>query len=655
MPSRYRIMFGATLAMLALVCYAATRSDADGDRTAIHAVTVNASSEDTASIPDFDGDGTIGFGDFVIFAGVFGARQGDEKYDTTHDLNDDGEIGFSDFVIFARNFGKDAPSPVVVIPDPNLRAVIEDALDKESGAPITQAEMATLDSLTARGKVISDLTGLGSAANLTYLALSFNKITNVSELASLTNLTQLKLVENTITDISPLSGLTNLTLLWLNANDLTDVSALAGLTNLTWLDLAGNNITDISPLSGLTNLSILWLAGNNITDVSGLVGLTNLLELDLRATPLSDSSIDDHIPALKRNGIRVRFDWFRVEGDFDIELVFLVPVTETQKRLYRSVARRWMAVIVEDLPDYEFTQGWKGKCSDHSYEIPSGERIDDLRIYVTSFEGGSGGFVAWGGPSLLREETHLPVLGCMASRSLNYINNGLHEIGHVLGFGTVWDDLGLIQNFSRDDPNADTHFNGPLAIAAFDDAGGRDYSGAKVPVHKMDGAHWRWPVLNGELMGPGGGRALSGITVQSLADLGYGVDVTQADPYTLPGASAGKVVAKIAVAIPSPSGQDVDVTRAHSFFLHDPDFYGQGGISIGFPSIVGDDGQTGRLQSAERVWGQGVKFNLWENRQMWRVAPPAHAEPELTCGAALINEPIYVVDPQGRVVRTIRH
>ena len=446
MPSRYRIMFGATLAMLALVCYAATRSDADGDRTATHAVSVNANGDDTASIPDFDGDGTIGFGDFVIFAGVFGVRQGDEKYDDTFDLNDDGEIGFSDFVIFARNFGKDAPSPVVVIPDPNLRAVIEDALDKESGAPITQAEMATLDSLTARGKVISDLTGLGSAANLTYLALSFNKITNVSELASLTNLTQLKLVENTITDISPLSGLTNLTLLWLNANkiadvsalvgltnllelalpvnnitdisplaglinlwwlslsanDLTDVSALAGLTNLTWLDLAGNNITDISPLSGLTNLSILWLAGNNITDVSGLVGLTNLLELDLRATPLSDSSIDDHIPALKRNGIRVRFDWFRVEGDFDIELVFLVPVTETQKRLYRSVARRWMAVIVEDLPDYEFTQGWKGKCSDHSYEIPSGERIDDLRIYVTSFEGSSGGFVAWGGPSLLR-------------------------------------------------------------------------------------------------------------------------------------------------------------------------------------------------------------------------------------------------------------
>ena len=69
------------------------------------------------------------------------------------------------------------------------------------------------------------------------------------------------------------------------------------------------------------------------------------------------------------------------------------------------------------------------------------------------------------------------------------------------------------------------------AIAAFNDAGGRNYTGAKVPV---DGSHWRYSVLEGDLMVPGGGRALSAITVQSLADLGYGVDVTQADPYTLP-------------------------------------------------------------------------------------------------------------------------
>ena len=46
-------------------------------------------------------------------------------------------------------------------------------------------------------------------------------------------------------------------------------------------------------------------------------------------------------------------------------------------------------------------------------------------------------------------------------------------------------------------------------------------------------------MLRGELMGPRGGPALSAITVQSMADLGYGVDVTQADAYTLPSAAQG--------------------------------------------------------------------------------------------------------------------
>ena len=41
-----------------------------------------------------------------------------------------------------------------------------------------------------------------------------------------------------------------------------------------------------------------------------------------------------------------------------------------------------------------------------------------------------------------------------------------------------------------------------------------------------------------ELMTPSGTGALSAITVQSLDDIGYGVDVTQADKYTLPGAAA---------------------------------------------------------------------------------------------------------------------
>ena len=605
----------------------------------------------------------------------------------------------------ARGVSISFVAPAVAIPDANLRVAIEAALNKATGAPITQAEMATLDSLEASDAEITDLTGLESAVNLTYLSLNDNNITNISALgkstnlerlwlsnnriedisalsklanltelwlwnnqiedisalSGLTNLTRLSLGLNNITDISALSGLTsltqlrfggnrisdisvlagltNLTELWLWKNNIEDISPLAGLTNLVELRLGQNNITDISPLSGLTNLTELWLWDNqiedisaltgltklarlslglnNITDISALSGLTRLAELDLRGNTLSDSSVNVHILVLESNGVTVRFDSFR-KGDFDIELVFLGPFTDSQKNVLQYVARRWMAVIAKDLPDFEFTQGWSGTCGGQSYEIPSGERIDDLRIYVSTFDDDDNRIVAvgYGGPHLLREETRLPVLGCTAFdlKRANLLITGQHEIGHVLGFGPVWRDLGFLQ-----DPNGDTHFNGPLAIAAFNDAGGRDYTGAKVPVSR-DGAHWRVPLLSGELMGPGGGGALSAITVQSLADVGYGVDISQADAYTLPGA-AGKAGAKIAV---------------------------------GIPPIVGDGGRTGRLDSAEGVWGRGMNFNLWKNRQMRRGAPPTNAEPELTCGAGLMNEPIYVVDPQGRVVRTIR-
>ena len=442
--------------------------------------------------------------------------------------------------------------------------------------------------------------------------------------------------------MSALAGLTSLTELRLNDNNITDISPLAGLTNLERLFLANNKITDVSALAGLTNLIELSLRFNAIADISALVDLIDLKWLWLRGNLLNDSSINDHIPILQRIGVEVFFDPSRPKGDFDIELVFLGPFTDSQKNVLQYVARRWMAVIAEDLPDYEFTEGWSGRCGDQSFEIPSGERIDDLRIYMAIFEGDVA--VGYGGPSLLREETHLPVLGCMAFdlERANLLITGLHEIGHVLGFGTVWYDLGFLQ-----DLDGDTHFNGPLAIAAFGDAGGWDYTGKKVPVQRNDGGHWRGGVLKGELMVPGGGGALSAITVQSMADLGYGVDVTQADPYTLPGTSAGKASAKIVVA--TPAIPRVDVTQADALPGADPHW--QGRVPEVLPSIFGQDHWRGRLESSQRVWSRG--FDLRDNRLMWRPASPAETEPKLSCGVDLMTEPIYVINPQGYIIRTI--
>ena len=200
----------------------------------------------------------------------------------------------------------------VHIPDPNLRAAIEDVLGVKSGSPISPEEMATLTYLRAREASIGVLIGLEFATNLTELRLGNNGITDISPLSGLTNLRTLGLGRNSVTDILPLSGLTNLRTLGLSNNGIKDVSALvsvlSGLINLTELHLRDNRITDISSLAGLTNLTNLRLGNNNITAISPLAGLTNLTNLRLgnnQITNISPLSGLTHLTELRLSGNRI--------------------------------------------------------------------------------------------------------------------------------------------------------------------------------------------------------------------------------------------------------------------------------------------------------------------------------------------------------------
>ena len=118
-------------------------------------------------------------------------------------------IRFIFFLLICLTFPLTVTAQVVDIPDPNLRAAIETALGKASGATITAADMAGLTHLTARGANITNLTGLEFAANLTNLDLSYgggretsHAVKDLSPLADLTQLTQLRLPGNSISDIS---------------------------------------------------------------------------------------------------------------------------------------------------------------------------------------------------------------------------------------------------------------------------------------------------------------------------------------------------------------------------------------------------------------------------------------------------------------------
>ncbi|MDP6039453.1 MAG: hypothetical protein QGG64_12955 [Candidatus Latescibacteria bacterium] len=55
-------------------------------------------------VGDFDGDGAVGFADFLLFAAAFGGT------DPQFDLNDDGVVGFADFLIFGQAYGASKPA-----------------------------------------------------------------------------------------------------------------------------------------------------------------------------------------------------------------------------------------------------------------------------------------------------------------------------------------------------------------------------------------------------------------------------------------------------------------------------------------------------------------------------------------------------------------
>ena len=97
-------------------------------------------------------------------------------------------FSFYFFLLMCLIVPPSAAAQVVDIPDPDLRAAIAEQLGKASGAIITTADMATLTHLHARNIDISDLTGLESATNLTYLSLNDNNISDISPLVANTGL-----------------------------------------------------------------------------------------------------------------------------------------------------------------------------------------------------------------------------------------------------------------------------------------------------------------------------------------------------------------------------------------------------------------------------------------------------------------------------------
>lgn len=247
---------------------------------------------------------------------------------------------------------------------------------------------------------------------------------------------------------------------------------------------------------------------------------------------------------------------------FNIGLQYLSSVTPSQRQAFTDARLRWQGVITQDLEDGPLDAD-AGSCGTGSPAVS--QDIDDVVILVSVVPiDGLNGVLASAGPCYVRdfpplttiEPGDLTVLGAMQFdiADLQAIENEgllsaviLHEMGHVLGFGTLWDLQGFLADPSvPNNPNADPHFTGAQARAAFDLAGGTAYTGGKVPVDNsvdVDGvpipgtadSHWRESEFGNELMtgfiqlGP---NPLSRITIASLGDQGYAVDLAAADAFS---------------------------------------------------------------------------------------------------------------------------
>ena len=166
---------------------------------------------------------------------------------------------FMFFLLICFSLPLTATAQTVNIPDDNLRAIVENALGRTSGATITAADMEIFTIANLANRNIRNLTGLEYATNL-----------RVLNLGAVTTPSGFRVNNNFISDISPLEGLNNLEELNLEVNVISDISPLGGLNNLTKLFLGDNAISDISPLGGLNNLTQLGIESNSISDISPL-------------------------------------------------------------------------------------------------------------------------------------------------------------------------------------------------------------------------------------------------------------------------------------------------------------------------------------------------------------------------------------------------
>jgi hypothetical protein len=228
--------------------------------------------------------------------------------------------------------------------------------------------------------------------------------------------------------------------------------------------------------------------------------------------------------------------------------VFLNTPTTAQAAAFANAAARWEQAITNDLQDFNVGTVSLNSCGVNT--TVSGV-IDDLKIVVELKPyDGVGQVLGAATPCYVRPSganTNTPIIGYMFFDTADLAgleNNGslsdvvLHEMGHVLGFGTLWfpDFWNVVDTTVVLGPTG-IGYTGANALTAFINQ--NNGNGTVVPVDATGGdgtqySHWDENLFRSEIMTgfiSGTIRPLSATSIGSLADLGYVVNLGVANPF----------------------------------------------------------------------------------------------------------------------------
>jgi hypothetical protein len=240
----------------------------------------------------------------------------------------------------------------------------------------------------------------------------------------------------------------------------------------------------------------------------------------------------------------------QVQTSYDIEVRFWGgTMTAEQQALFTNAAARISAIVTGDIIDADARGGSVNPSQCGVTGQPNlNEIIDDVLIYasIRSIDG-QGQILAQAGPCFVRATAtgdHTAV-GIMQfdSADLATLTAGgnlqdviTHEMLHVLGIGTLWED----RNFVTDTGTVNPRYTGANAIAGCQATGGNVACAATVPVENQGGegtrdAHWRETTFNTEIMTGflDAATPISLMTIGALEDLGFVVNDAAADTYTI--------------------------------------------------------------------------------------------------------------------------